>query len=183
MDQTPESDSQLAIRCQLGDPQAWEELVQRWHPPLWRFLLGMLGDHSAAEDLLQTVWLRIIRSLIQLQDHDRLGAWLYQVARRAVADRLREQYRQPQATELVEIPVADSALERLELSEAVASALTQLHPLDREATVLFYLRQFSLDEVAEICQVPSGTIKSRLHRSRRTLRPLLENLKGIGHDF
>jgi RNA polymerase sigma factor (sigma-70 family) len=82
-------DELLAIRCQLAEPAALDELVERWHPPLWRYVLRMCGDEEEAADLLQGIWLRILRALPGLRDPGRLRPWLFGIARRAVMDRHR----------------------------------------------------------------------------------------------
>ncbi len=166
-------DAVLAVRCQLGEKDAWEALVDRWHPRLWRFISRMLSDQTAAEDVLQIVWLRVVRSLLRLRDPERLAAWLYGIARFAVADQLREQYRRPPAGQLVEVSESDDAIELLDIAGAIETGLSRLHPSDREAVVLYYLEQRPVGEVAEICGVPSGTVKSRLHRARCVLRETL----------
>jgi RNA polymerase sigma factor (sigma-70 family) len=167
------SDAVLAVRCQLGDADAWEALVRRWHPRLSRFIARMLSDGAAVDDVLQTVWLRVVRSLVQLKEPERLAAWLYGVARRTVADRFREQYRRPPADEIVEIPDWDGGPDMLAVVDEVEASLGRLHPADREAVVLHYLEELPVAEVAEVCGVPPGTIKSRLHRARRILQSTL----------
>jgi RNA polymerase sigma factor (sigma-70 family) len=166
-------DAVLAVRCQLGDTDAWETLVRRWHPRLWRFIARMLSDRTAVEDALQSVWLRVVRTLVQLREPEKLTAWLYGIARRTVADRLREHYRHPPPDEVGEIPDWDRGIEMLTAVDAVEMGLGRLHPADREAVVLHYLEELPIAEVAEICGVPPGTIKSRLHRARRVLHSTL----------
>lgn len=169
------SDALLVVRCQLGDEQAWEQLVGLWQPRLWRFIMRMVSDELRAEDVLQTVWLRVVRSMVRLKDPHRLAAWLYGIARATIADRFREQYRRPPSEVLTEIPTFDSGADQLVLTEFVDAGLDRLHPTDREAVVLHYLEELPLAEVAEICGVPVGTIKSRLHHARSVLRRTLRD--------
>ena len=171
--ENPQEDAVLAIRCQLGEHDAWVELVARWHPRLWRFVRRMLTNQSTAEDVLQTIWLRIVRSMVQLEHPEALAAWLYRIARLAIADQLREQYRRPPAELLIDVESDDDAMQSLDVSDSVEKGLSHLHPTDREALVLYYFEQRSVKEVAEICGVPPGTIKSRLHRARTSIRKAL----------
>ena len=175
MDESDEQNAMLALRCQLGDRAAWEELVRLWHPRLWRFVAGMLTDRASAEDVLQDVWLRVVRSLVRLRDPGKLSAWLYGIARAAIADRLRGQYRRPPADEVGEIPDSDGGLHDVDVADSLRAGLARLHPADREVVVLYYLEERALDEVAEISNIPPGTVKSRLHRARRVIRETLEN--------
>jgi RNA polymerase sigma-70 factor (ECF subfamily) len=164
------SDALIIVRCQLGHEEAWRQLVERWQPRLWSFIVRMTPDNSAAEDVLQTVWLRVIRSLVRLREPERWSAWVYGIARAAVADRFREQYRRPPTEELASISIVDTRAELVADKEFLAMELDRLHPMDREAVVLHYLQELPIAEVAEICGVPAGTIKSRLHRARHVLR-------------
>lgn len=169
-------DTQLAIRCQLGDREAWDELVRRWNPRLWRFVSGMLSEGRAAEDVLQTVWLRVVRSFARLRNPEQLAGWLFRIARVAVVDHLRKQYRQPPADRTADVSAVSNPEpfpDGLEVSEHVARGLSRLHPIDREAVVLHYFDELSLVEVAAVVGVPEGTIKSRLFRARSQLREVL----------
>ncbi len=170
----------LVIRCQLGERVAWEELVRRWHQPMWRFMFGMLGDRQGTEDVLQIVWLQVVKSLVRLREPERFEAWLYRVARNVITDRLRAQYRRPLEESFVEAVSSDSPLESIDLTDSLHSALSDLHPVDRETTVLFYFQEKTLEEVAGICEVPPGTVKSRLHRARRQLREALKSEEHCG---
>lgn len=175
MNEINEPNAVLVVRCQLGERTAWEELVQRWHQPLWRFMFGMLGNRQAAEDALQIVWLRVVQSLVRLREPARYEAWMYRVARNVIADRLRSQYRRPLEESFEEAASSDCPFESIDLTDSLHHALSNLHPIDRETTVLFYFQEKTLDEVAGICNVPAGTVKSRLHRARRQLREILNN--------
>jgi RNA polymerase sigma factor (sigma-70 family) len=168
-------DARLAIRCQLGESAAWEELVLRWHPRLWAYIARMMSDRPRAEDVLQTVWLRVVRSMGALRDPERLAPWLYGVARAAVADQFREQYRAPPTETFEDAALIEQPADRLETTDAIEAGLRRLHPIDREAVVLHYLEDLPLASVAEICGVPPGTIKSRLHRARRLMRETLSD--------
>ena len=167
------SDAEIVTRCQLGDTNAWDVLVERWHPKLWRYVARMLVDDGKVDDVLQDIWMRVIRSLVRLRDPMRLAPWMYRVARLAVMDHLRVLYRRPPDTELVDVSSDDDGIENLFNSDEIEVALAELHPIDREAVVLFYFEQRSVAEIASICHVPAGTIKSRLHRARREIRDVL----------
>ena len=164
------TDVELVIRCQLGEEAAWRQLVERWQPRLWQFIGRMIGDRTVAEDVLQTVWLRVIRSIMRLREPETWPAWVFGIARVTIVDRFREQYRQPPRDRLDEVPTADSSSEQFMLAEYLDAGLERLHPADREAVVLHYLEELPVGDVAAICGVPAGTIKSRLHRARQILK-------------
>ena len=168
-------DALLAIRCQLGEPEAWERLVRRWNPRLRTFLSRMLGPARPVDDVVQIVWLKAVRGIGRLDDPDRLAAWLFRIARRSAADVLRRRSRRGSVPlpepELVPAdeppPEGDVDRERLE------QGLGRLSREDREAVVLHYFEHLPIAEVAAACDVPEGTVKSRLHRARRQLHETL----------
>ena len=168
-------DELLATRCQLGEPAAFDDLISRWHGPLWAFVRRLTGDDDAAREVLQDVWLRVLRGITRLRDGSKLRAWLFGIARRTLMDRLRDQYARTRAVDLdVDIDVeeipTEPAGDEIDGLDALDRALEQLPLLEREAVTLFYLRELSLNEIAEALKVPAGTVKSRLFRGRRLLR-------------
>jgi hypothetical protein len=92
----------------------------------------MLSDGTDVEDVLQSVWLRVVRSLVQLREPERLAAWLYGIARRTVVDRLREYYRRRPHDELGEISDVDEGFEMIAVVDAVQAGLQRLHPASKE---------------------------------------------------
>ncbi|MFI7132295.1 RNA polymerase sigma factor [Nonomuraea sp. NPDC050153] len=193
------TDELLVVRAQLGERAALAELVERWRVPVWTYVRRML-DAERADDVSQEVWLAVIRGLPRLREPARFAPWLFTIARRSVTDRLRSQYAREElaardvAAEVpVEGPVAgpvagmaagpvagmaagpvagmvEAIVDRAEL----VSALSELPVLEREILVLFYLEDLSVEDCAQICRIPAGTVKSRLNRARRLLRAHLE---------
>jgi len=177
---TAAADELVVVRCQLGERAAFDELVQRWHHPLWSFVHRMVGNPARSDDLTQEIWLRVVRGLPRLAAPDRFPAWLFTLARRVVYDELRHRYRQLDTDPLSgaeetapasETDDVGSLLDRLELE----SALAGLAPRDREVVALFHLADLPLDDVAQILAIPPGTVKSRLHRARQKLGIELRN--------
>jgi RNA polymerase sigma factor (sigma-70 family) len=166
------ADELLAIRCQMGDPAAFDDLIARWHGPLWTYVRRLVGADEAAREVVQDVWVRVIRGIARLRDGSKLRAWLFGIARRTLMDRLREQYAKPSGPDIDinDIPADTSTDEVEEDLLALESSLARLPILEREVLTLFYLDELSLSEVAETLAVPVGTIKSRLFRARQMLR-------------
>jgi len=171
----PADDELLAIRCQLGEPAAFDDLIARWHAPLWSFVRRLVGEDDAAREIFQDVWVRVIRGLPQLRDGSKLRAWLFGIARRTLMDRLRQEYARSPAVDIDvdEIPADPRAGEDAEDLQELEEALSDLPITEREVLTLFYLQELSLNEVADALKVPVGTIKSRLFRARRLLRQAL----------
>jgi RNA polymerase sigma factor (sigma-70 family) len=175
IDSRSTADELLAIRCQLGEPAAFDDLIARWHGPLWAFVRRLTGNDDVARDILQDVWLRVIRGIARLRDGSRLRAWLFGIARRTLMDHLRDQYTRSRAVDIdVDVDVDDISTEApvdaIDDLDALDRALQQLPLFEREAVTLFYLQELSLNEMAEALKIPVGTVKSRLFRGRRLLR-------------
>jgi RNA polymerase sigma-70 factor (ECF subfamily) len=165
-------DAWLALRCQLGEREAFDLLIDRWHGPLWTYARRLTGSDDAAHDAVQDAWLRIVRGLPGLRDATRLRPWLFGIMRRTLMDRLRGRYAAPTPSDVDPDTLAAGApADDPEAGDAALhQGLERLPVVEREALTLFYLRELSLDEVAELLGVPVGTVKSRLHRGRRMLR-------------
>lgn len=174
------ADELLVIRCQLGERPAFDQLIARWHRPLWRYARNLAGSDAAADDATQEVWLAVLRGIARLRDGGKLRSWLFGIAHRVLMNRLREKYASPVVStiEQDEPAVDDDAL-TLELDlAAMLDELARMPLIENEVLTLFYLRELSLDDVAQILGLPTGTVKSRLHRARTMLRRQLQT-KGV----
>ncbi|WP_405803657.1 sigma-70 family RNA polymerase sigma factor [Streptomyces sp. NBC_00210] len=168
-------DGLLVVRCQLGEREAFRELVRVWHAPLWRYVRGMVGSPHLADDLAQEAWVAVVRGLPRLRQPERFAPWLFTIARRAVVDHLRQAY-QASETSIEEAGAVvddDDSLSGVLTTMQTEAGLNGLPPLEREVLILFHLEDLPLSACAEVLGVPPGTVKSRLHRARRMLRSVL----------
>jgi RNA polymerase sigma factor (sigma-70 family) len=174
------SDELLVVRAQLGSRAALEDLVARWQRPVWLYVRRML-DAERADDVTQEAWIAVVRALPRLREPDRFAPWLFTIVRRAALNRLRGQYtdRHQLVGDLesdhdrsdggTRDPV-DALVDRAEM----VARLGSLPVVEREVLVLHYLEDLSVEDCAQVCGVPAGTIKSRLNRARRMLREHVE---------
>src|SRR3954466_10882762 len=125
----------LVVRCQLGERDAFAELVRAWHPAVQRFVGRMLGGPD--DDVTQEIWLAIIRGLPRLRQPDRFAPWLFVIARRAVVNRLRADYAAPEPLD-EDVPGGDESAAVLD-RELIAGALAALPVREREVLLLFHL--------------------------------------------
>ena len=180
-DSSPEvrADELLAIRCQLGERDAFDALISRWHEPIWRYLRRLANSDDAAADLAQDTWLKVFRGIASLREPASLRPWLFGIARLVAMDRLRRLY--------VRAEDGDARLEDLQAPEPdadlesdLATLEAGLHSLplhERETLALFYLRELTIEQIASLLAVPPGTVKSRLFRARRLLRAELKPME------
>ena len=176
-------DEWLVVRCQLGERLAFDELIERWSEPVWKYVRRLTNTDDAADEIVKNVWLRVLRGIKRLRDGSKLRAWLFGIARRALMDRLREQYAAPALSDIdvtgLPAPADDDGAEDIETDlAAVQHELARLPVVEREVLTLFYLQELSLGEVAEVLDVPVGTVKSRLFRARRLLRREVDQKRG-----
>jgi RNA polymerase sigma-70 factor (ECF subfamily) len=143
-----------------------ELLFATYREPVYRFLRRFLRDGPAAEDLTQEAFLRALGGSWQAGGHAR--GWIFQIARNLARDHLRAQTRRPVVTPLTgfEGSAAADPAEALALDAALAS----LEIEDREVFLLKELGGLSYAEIASACGLTPGAVRSRLHRSRITLR-------------
>jgi RNA polymerase sigma-70 factor (ECF subfamily) len=168
------ADELLAVRCQLGEAAGFDALIERWHQPVWQYVRRLVEDDEAAADTSQDVWLRVVRALPGLRDPSRLRAWLFGIARRAVMDRLRRRYAEPELTSLDAVDGAETDDDLPEVTDEdlgrMHDALARLPLTERDVLVLFYLQELTVTQLADVLDVPVGTVKSRLFRARQLLR-------------
>jgi len=166
----------IVVRCQLGERPAFDELVERWHLRLWRYVRCMVERREQAEEAVQETWVRVLRGLPTLREPGRFGPWFFGIAHRVLMDRLRTKYTSTfeetspdMLAGLDEVPGFDD-----EDVARLHDGLCRMPLLEREVLTLFYLEGLSLHEVAVVAAVAEGTVKSRLHRARRMLRGVIE---------
>ena len=173
----------LALRYQRGDAAALERLVALWQRPLFFFIRRMTATEADAWDVLQEVWVRVLRHLGKLRDVQCVVPWLYKVARNAAMSHRSHLPREEALTEETADAVADDAngvCFPADEAEAIRVALDKLPLPQREVLSLFFLEEFSLMEIAAIVEAPEGTVKSRLFYGKKALYEVLK--KEMGHD-
>lgn len=168
------ADELLVVRCQLGERDAFDALVRRWAGPVSGYARRVTGDADSAAELTQDIWLRVVRGIGRIEDTSRFRSWLFGIAHRAFADQLRRKYRAaqplPAQDDVAEADDGGAAFDIAELERGLA----RLAPVEREILTLFYLEELAIDEVATSLSIPTGTVKSRLHRARKQLRRVLD---------
>jgi len=169
-------DEWIAQRCQVGEPEAFADLVREMERPLLYFALTLLGNENAALDVLQEVWLKAFRTIRRLENPRMLRPWLYGTTRGLAIDRIRkdrsderlERAYAEQTVSATEEPAFDD-----EDATAVHRALDTLELKHREVLVLCFLEDMSIAEIASIVGCPEGTVKSRIHHGKRALKAAL----------
>ncbi len=175
------SDEQLLLRYTQGNLEAFEQLVRRYRRTLYSFLARFTGDLALAEDVFQETFLQVHLSAGGFDVSRRLKPWLFTIAANKARDALRSRFRHPAAeldakvagseqeqTRYVDLMPAkasrpEETLQNKETAAAVQTIVQQLPENLRIVLVLSYFHDFPYKQIAEILEVPLGTVKSRLH--------------------
>ena len=165
----------LVVRCQAGDEAAFAELVQRYDARL-RYFLRKLTAADRADDLLQDVWLDVLRHLPRLADPQAFRAWVYRIARDRAFGHLRRSQRLEQPLGDTDVPdEPDENGFDEEDAARIHAALDRLPAEQREVLVLRFVEAMSYDEIARASGQPLGTVRSRIFYGKQALRKLLED--------
>lgn len=184
-----EREKRFIKKLKRRDEKAFSELVRTHQHRIFNVVFRMLGNVEEARDVSQEVFVTIFRSIDSFRGECRLATWIYRIAtnrcrnrmkslRRRGADRtseldaVPEQQLSTSTPELIAMP--DQLLEAYQLEDAVQQALNVLDDDFREILILRDIEGLSYQEIAEILQLPEGTVKSRLHRARFQLRDRLK---------
>lgn len=174
------TDEMLLERIAEGDRSAMHTLYARHNVRVYRFVLRMLRDVTATEDLVSQVFLDVWRTASQFEGRSQVSTWLLSIARFKALTALRQRkYEDIDQDEVME--VADSAdtpeasLDRSRTSEILRACVAKLSPAHREIVNLVYYHEKSVEEVAGIVGIPASTVKTRMFYARKQLADLLKN--------
>jgi RNA polymerase sigma-70 factor (ECF subfamily) len=172
--------SELVERAQIGDREAYGELVERFQPTVYAVALARLRNPVEAQELAQEVFLHGMKKLAQLRDAACFAGWLRQITVRMAINRVTRRgplhQAEPEALDRAEAAGSGplSELVKAEQAAELHRGLQRLKPVDRATLVAFYLRGRSLKQMSREFETPVGTIKRRLHVARNRLRKQLE---------
>jgi RNA polymerase sigma-70 factor (ECF subfamily) len=163
-----------------GNSAAWDTLFRRYQLPLYVYVFELVHHEQTSLDLVQETFLAAVKHLGTLRDDNKFGSWLFGIAHQKCIQQWRRQSGKEQL--LDEIPDApdesqdspDDWVIRREQEAEFMSLLEQLPLPQRSALLLHFIEDFSLEEIARITETQIGTVKSRLHYAKKSLRKLLE---------
>jgi len=166
------------LQAQSGDRGALDRLLQSIQGQLYGYLLSLVHDEHLATDLLQDVFVIVIQKLHWLREPNAFHAWVYRIASRQAFRALKTMWSLANFHE-PDVPwdaVAADASEdpAPEIVERIAELLEQVSPASRAVLSLHYLQEMTLQEVADVLEIPIGTTKARLAYGLRMLRKILK---------
>jgi RNA polymerase sigma-70 factor (ECF subfamily) len=169
----------LVLRCREGDDTAFVRIVELHHAELIYYVRALLGRSDGADDVVQEVWLAAFRRLGALHDVKAFRPWLYRIARNKAIDLVR--IRPSQSIDDVREPSAagdddddEESIFKPRDAARIHASLTRLSFDHREVLMLRFLKQMTYDQIAAVTSRDVGTVKSRLHYAKRSLRREME---------
>lgn len=184
----PMEDTDLVMRAQAGDRQAFAQLIRN-HEGIVRTLLKRMtsGDQALADDLAQDAFVRAYRALGSFRHDAKFSSWLYRIATNVYlshASLLKNKARE-RSTSTMESSDTNFAVNPLGMVDQrfrLEAALKKLSAFERAAIVLVHVQEFSYAEAGEILSIPEGTVKTHVHRAKLRLKELLSE-EGFEHDY
>jgi len=180
-------DRELVLLCQKSNPDAFAELVGRHQDRIYSAISRFCGNAEDASDITQRAFINAFRKISEFKGDAAFSTWIYRIAFNQAISFRRENKRAPVSiyskdddllTEPAAEPNPTENLESQETQRKVQQALDLLEDGDRQIILLKDLQGASYDEIADILQIPKGTVRSRLHRARLELKAKLKSFIG-----
>ncbi len=185
----------LIERCKRGDIGAFNDLVRKYEKQVYNFAYRLTGNYDDANDVAQDAFLRVFNAIGTFRGDSSFSTWLFRITTNVFLDERKKAKAHPQTSldEYLELgessvarqiedpaPTPEAVLEESERALILSKAVGDLPEYQRAMVTLYHTQQKSYEEIAEIMDLPIGTVKSRLNRARLALK---EKLSGIRELF
>ncbi|MGE5230881.1 MAG: sigma-70 family RNA polymerase sigma factor [Deltaproteobacteria bacterium] len=189
------TDQEIVVLARAGEEAAYRELIRRYERPLFSLLYRMVRDRELAEDLAQETFIKALNAIESYRPEYKFSSWIFKIANNAAIDHLRRREldtlslegsphaETPDAVEATALQIGDrqesplEAVEARELGGQIERAIAQLRPEYRSCILLRHVEGRAYEEIAEILNLPLGTVKTYIHRARNELRQALAHLR------
>jgi RNA polymerase sigma-70 factor (ECF subfamily) len=189
------TDQQVVLLARGGREAAYRELIRRYERPVFALLFRMVRDRELAEDLSQETFVKALNAIESYRPEFKFSSWIFKIANNAAIDHLRRREldtlsldgsphaETPEAMQATALQIGArqesplDAVEARELGGAIEAAIGRLRPEYRSCILLRHVEGRAYEEIAEILNLPLGTVKTYIHRARNELRLALAHLK------
>jgi len=189
------TDQDVVERASTGSEAAYRELVRRYQRPVFSLIYRMVRDRELSEDLTQETFVKVLNAIDRYRPEYKFSSWIFKIANNAAIDHLRRRELdtlsldggpdattpdQVQATRLQLGDAAESQLDELEARELgtqIERAIGALRPEYRSCIIMRHVEGRAYDEIADVLDLPLGTVKTYIHRARAELRESLGSLR------
>lgn len=169
--------------ARAGASGAWEVLFKRYQLPLYVYVAELVRDEQSALDIVQETFINAVKHIRSLREETKFAGWLFGIAHQKCVQRWRKRTREEAFLEEAAADVSagnEDPLDLLIRKEQEAEFMNLLHllpPPQRSVLLLYFIEDFSLEEIAEITGTQLGTVKSRMHYGKKAFRKLLEHTR------
>ena len=173
------NEDSLIDRIIAGEQQLYVELINRYKGYAFTIALKILQNRPEAEEAAQDAFIKAFHNLAKFNRESKFSTWLYRIAFNTAISYKRKSKVIFQSIETVRITQrheGEGNVEHDDRKKFIEQAMRKLNDADRLAVNLFYLQEFSLEEIAEITGTQANTVKVRLHRARQRLADELKNI-------
>jgi RNA polymerase sigma-70 factor (ECF subfamily) len=195
LDLSSATDQQVVALARDGYELAFRELIRRYERPVFSLIYRILRDRELTEDLSQETFVKVLNAIDRYDPQYKFSSWIFKIANNAAIDQLRRKELDtlsldgaPDATtrerlEATTLQIGDAAespldeLEARELGTAIERAIAALRPEYRSCIILRHIEGRPYEEIAEILDLPLGTVKTYIHRARAELKQSLAPLR------
>jgi RNA polymerase sigma-70 factor, ECF subfamily len=161
-------------KAQRGDERAFSLIVRAYEVPVFNYVMRFVGDRALAEDLTQEVFIRVFQGLPKFSLRSKFTTWLFQVTKNRVLDELRASERRPRALVAIDdappLEVVDAPVERVEMIQALWTAVDQLNTDLKMALLLRDVVGLSYNEIADALDTTLATVKWRIFKAREEVQ-------------
>lgn len=188
-------DQDVVRLAALGHETAYRELIRRYERPVFSLIYRMVRDRELAEDLAQETFIKVLNAIDSYRPEYKFSSWIFKIANNAAIDQLRRRSldtlsldgsphaESAEAIEATTLQVGDGRESQLdevanrELGAMIEEAIGQLRPEYRNCILLRHVEGRPYEEIAEMLDLPLGTVKTYIHRARNELRILLAAIR------
>ncbi len=189
------TDQQVVLDARQGREAAYRELIRRYERPIFSLIYRMVRDRELAEDLSQETFVKALNAIDSYRPEYKFSSWIFKIANNATIDHLRRRElntlsiegsphaRTPDAMEATALQIGGrdpgplAYVEAQELGGMIEEAISHLRPEYQSCILLRHVEGRPYEEIAEMLDLPLGTVKTYIHRARNELRKLLDHLR------
>ncbi len=189
------TDQEVVQHALVGREAAYRELISRYQRPVFSLIFRMVRDRELAEDLTQETFVKVLNAIDSYRPEYKFSSWIFKIANNAAIDHLRRRQldtlsldgsphaESSEAVEATTLQIGDGRETQLdevtsrELGQQIAVAMGKLRPEYRSCILLRHVEGRAYEEIAEMLDLPLGTVKTYIHRARHELRLMLAEVR------
>lgn len=189
------SDQDVVALAKEGEEEAYRELIRRYERPVFSLIFRMVRNRELAEDLSQETFVKVLNAIQSYRPEFKFSSWVFKIANNAAIDHIRKRELDtlslegsphadtPELIEATALQISERSesqleeVENRELGGTIERAIERLRPEYRACILLRHVEGRTYEEIAEVLNLPLGTVKTYIHRARNELRILLKDVK------